>query len=575
MSKKLKQQQVGDCGVCIAITGRSSVEEEALNYDKGDLLLLLKETSDQQVIKIPTSSDYQSHWIASNGKLSGGIIWSDHIIPTTGLIGCVNLLAEELLKCKQKKYQKMKSVINNTTAFIIPLQNLIILYDKTITRNSSLRFDGFELVIKRLTSSLLAASRSGILTRGNALKKCMKDLKAMQPLFTSFIVQVASVPQGGLSPNNNNKNSNYVSPGPVFGATPVPSPSQTLLSSPEIAVDFDGHHLVNNNNSLELIPPIDDGCLHHNNELPHQTEEETVELGVRHGCWECSRNAAKDCDDPTLRAQLLRVAAEKGCPESMLELGKICENPSEGTPLVREAVCWYREASTRGCPHAKYRLALLKLSIEKETTNLLREVESLLAASASNGVTEAAIHLGWLYESQKIQTKNPARSALRWYKLAALEGSVCGYAHSGYIYLLKGKLREAFKSITIAANNKDPEGMFCLAMLYHYGLGVTKQPDYSKSLLQSAASLGHPEALTQFGNYLYSRGDKSAAFKHYEEASLLGSYEGCCNIELMLSQGYGLNAVTAVSVNGCKERALKLKSLYYRWSKSVVGALLH
>eukprot|EP01060_Flectonema_neradi_P020967 TRINITY_DN2846_c0_g1_i1.p1 TRINITY_DN2846_c0_g1~~TRINITY_DN2846_c0_g1_i1.p1 ORF type:complete len:585 (+),score=116.97 TRINITY_DN2846_c0_g1_i1:58-1812(+) len=575
---------IRDCGACIAITGRDSSEKEALQYHEGDLLIIFSEGADQPLESAaPTETDCRVQWVASNGKLSGSIIWSNHKVPTTGLIGCVNMLAEEVWKCWRHKYQKMKTAVDKAFTILIPLQKLIVLYDKTLTGETSLRFNHLERVVKRLTSSLASASRSGVLTRGMALKKCLKDIKVIHPIFASFVVQIASVPQitnlADKKPNDDDNNNNNDTNTPtLFNATPVLSPTETYLSSPGIQPAVgDSNVIEDDNQKRPFLEQTGTGnCGNHlNSEQPQQTEEEVMELGVRYGCWECSRNAARKSDDPLLRAQLWRVAAARGCPESMLELGKLCEHPDEGAPLLREAVCWYQESSTRGYPEAKYRLALLKLSVETETTTLLREVESLLAASASSGVKDAAIHLGWLYESQKIKTRNPLRSALRWYKLAAIEGSIPAYSHSGYILLLRGKLRDAFKSLSIAANNKDPEGMFSLSMMYLYGIGVSKDFHSSKVLMREAAALGHPEAKTQFGNYLYSTGDKVAAFELYEQASLLGSYEGCCNIISMLTQNgsYRLNTASAITIKNCKERCTKLQAIYSRWSKPVISLL--
>lgn len=133
----------------------------------------------------------------------------------------------------------------------------------------------------------------------------------------------------------------------------------------------------------------------------------------------------------------------------------------------------------------------------------------LLLKLASDGVSEAYVEIGKIYEVAGGGITKDFQKALYWYRKAAFEeDDVRGYLALGRMYY-QGKgvavnYKEAFRFYSLAVLNDKPVAYLMLARMYWLGRGVDVDVDYAIENYKNAVRLGNVIALQELG-FVYRR----------------------------------------------------------------------
>lgn len=122
----------------------------------------------------------------------------------------------------------------------------------------------------------------------------------------------------------------------------------------------------------------------------------------------------------------------------------------------------------------------------------------------------------------------------RIFKKAAEAGNALGQYHLGFYYLQNSNMEEAFKWLSLSAEQGNADAEFCVGYMLELGIGTGEKPNYTKAMefYQKAAEQDHTTALCFLGDfYYYGLGceeDMEKAVQYYtasaEKESPLGQY---------------------------------------------------
>lgn len=207
-----------------------------------------------------------------------------------------------------------------------------------------------------------------------------------------------------------------------------------------------------------------------------------------------------------------QALAEDGVPEAAYELGKAYRF-GKGVPRDSQlAAQWFMAAVSEShshWPHASYHLGTMFLEGEGVPRDVVI-ARRLLEQALENEIEQAALPLAKIY-AQGLGVERDVTRAERLAQRSAETGN-----GDAYLWLLRGygpdgvlgedPARTAALSRTVLAilmqrvrQERDPEAMRDLAMLYYEGLGVTRDPMTAVGWLDRAAQVGRPAYLVDFG----------------------------------------------------------------------------
>lgn len=205
-----------------------------------------------------------------------------------------------------------------------------------------------------------------------------------------------------------------------------------------------------------------------------------------------------------------RFAEERNNPLAQFTLGLFFQNGWE-RPVDQTAACgWFKRAAEGGIPAACHFWAdcLMKgIGCSADPAGAAGWYEK----AAAMGHYMSLCSLAELYMSGAGVPKDPARG-LALCRQAAEKGAVPAQTRTG-LFLLRGdmsvrNLDEAFKWLSLAAQGKDPEAQYYLAVMFRDGLGRPKEPEAARYWFESAASRGYGSAYFPTGElYFYAPPD--------------------------------------------------------------------
>lgn len=143
------------------------------------------------------------------------------------------------------------------------------------------------------------------------------------------------------------------------------------------------------------------------------------------------------------------IAADKGNPEAMYDLGYMYENGEGMDQDYPKAMFWYRKAIAKG------------------------HIGSMVA-------------LGIIYQNSDLYLE-----AENSYRLAAGKGSAEGMELLGNLYFLQEKYKQALEWYKQAASFGKKDSMYQIAEIYEQGFGVAADENEAKVWYRKAAAKGH------------------------------------------------------------------------------------
>jgi TPR repeat protein/ActR/RegA family two-component response regulator len=253
---------------------------------------------------------------------------------------------------------------------------------------------------------------------------------------------------------------------------------------------------------------------------------------TRGQCWlgyHCQHAWGSE-EDAEGGVQWFQKAARKGEVVAAYNLGT-CYEGGLGVPIdTDEMIRWYREAAGRGHLEAMFRLGihyatgpnLDQSGADAESGEGLK----LLKRAAEQGHAKSQVHLGSLLGSRY---KDYAEQ-IRWYRMAATQGSPEGQASLGGCYEHgEGVLQdyaEAVRLFRMAAKQGGMHGQYSLGSCYEDGRGVPCDQVEATKWYHLAAENGLMEALrTLADRYESGQGvhrNAEEAWRWYEEAAEQG-----------------------------------------------------
>ena len=171
--------------------------------------------------------------------------------------------------------------------------------------------------------------------------------------------------------------------------------------------------------------------------------------------------AARRAQRPSQALTLFQLAASRGEPRAMLELGKIYRSGDGVAKDVKQSVSWFEKAANAGNP-------------------------------------SGMVYMGAMYAMGEGVPKDD-RQAASWYSKAAAAGNIAGMDALGQIYRsargVPQNYTEAVRWFRQAAAGGNPAGMFHLGEMYEKGWGVNRNPNEALSDYRKAAAAGDKDAI--------------------------------------------------------------------------------
>lgn len=150
-------------------------------------------------------------------------------------------------------------------------------------------------------------------------------------------------------------------------------------------------------------------------------------------------------------------------------------------------------------PHISLILGLKSLSRGRDKVSHFTNGERMLLYSARNGMSQAMLELGKLYDPAAKSYKSSVEDAKKWYK-KALEHGIDEAAYLLAEMLDKADVtKEAFEWMSKAHELKLPAAQKGLAKMYYEGRGVARDIDKAIKLYEPLAHLGDVDAQLAMG----------------------------------------------------------------------------
>jgi serine/threonine-protein kinase len=170
--------------------------------------------------------------------------------------------------------------------------------------------------------------------------------------------------------------------------------------------------------------------------------------------------AARKAQQPSKAVTLFQLAANRGEPRAMLELGKVYRSGDGVAKDVKQSVSWFEKAANAGNP-------------------------------------SGMLYMGAMYAMGEGVPRDD-RQAVSWYSKAAAAGNIAGMDALGQIYLsgrgVPKDYTEAVRWFRQAAAGGNPAGMFHLGQMYEKGWGFQRDPNQALSYYRKAAAAGDKDA---------------------------------------------------------------------------------
>jgi TPR repeat protein len=248
-----------------------------------------------------------------------------------------------------------------------------------------------------------------------------------------------------------------------------------------------------------------------------------------------------------LAAKWYRKAAEQGNATAQNNLGIMYRAGSGVEKSKEEALKWYRKAARQGYASAIFNLgaayyngdgvaiddsrsyAWFLLAKEKGSTSAPDAVTRAESELTPGKINEGLIDLGEMYERGE-ELPHDLGESVKWYRKAAERGDPDARIALA-IVLIKRKdpqdYAEARGWCEQSAKRNENRGQYCLALIYHHGLGVERDIDRATKMYRQAARLGNALAMQTLGQ-IYATGengqiDRSEAFVWFVGAALNGN----------------------------------------------------
>lgn len=291
---------------------------------------------------------------------------------------------------------------------------------------------------------------------------------------------------------------------------------------------------------------------------------------------------------------LIEQAASLGLTNALFQMGSFYENGIYKPKDSNAALNHYREASEKGHVPSQYKEArlLLKMGQEKE------RAKTLLQAAADQNHTEAQFQLGMLLEQEKESIhyltlaadkgridanyelgKRYAESegskdvdkAVKYLKYASRKGNISATIQLGHVYHYLRKYSKALAKYVLAADAKDPEGLYYRGWYWELGFVKEKKDLFLayKYYLESA-ELEYPQALTKVGQlYLAGKGAPKSlpdAIKFFKKADKFNENEaqfelGFISETILKKSEAAIKWYKKASQNGNEEAKKRLEEL--------------
>jgi TPR repeat protein len=242
--------------------------------------------------------------------------------------------------------------------------------------------------------------------------------------------------------------------------------------------------------------------------------------------------------------------AESGNPDAMMNLGYILEHGCEAKESfiaedVDSAISWYRKAAALGSLQAQNNLGSLYFSGAGTLTGDpdFATALSYYTSAADGGYAPAQHNMGVLYETGK-GVQVDLEEATQYYKAAALGGfanSQCSYA---YMCFSNGGYKDAYEFYSRAAEQRNPEALHRLGMMYLRGLHVPISSTSAVASFKKATELQYPESYLQLAHCYYNGiglpKDVAQAFLWYKRAAIEQIPEAMNCVAILYESGLGV-----------------------------------
>ncbi|KZS23261.1 HcpA family protein [Wohlfahrtiimonas chitiniclastica] len=204
----------------------------------------------------------------------------------------------------------------------------------------------------------------------------------------------------------------------------------------------------------------------------------------------------------------------------------------------KRAKAYFEAASEKGSAEANNALGVMYDQGIAVKQNKVRALNYYKAA-ADMGLAAAQYNLAVHYYEN--DPKNPA---LMYYLNEALkQNNSSAQLFLGQIQLEQGDVKKAYRNLSKAAAQEQPDALMLIAMMNKEGKGTPKDSAAARHHLMQATELGQPDAAFILGSmYLYGDGapkNPAKALKYFEKAAELGHTKALVNLAIMHVKGEG------------------------------------
>jgi TPR repeat protein len=251
-------------------------------------------------------------------------------------------------------------------------------------------------------------------------------------------------------------------------------------------------------------------------EQGHPASMHTVAIYLRHGLG-CQKDLKKAAD-------WMKKASETGRTTATRQYASMVRNGEGCEPDHSEAVALYRSAADKGDRVAQYRLAEMLLNGVGCPPNRQEALKYYWMAHDS-GLAEATCEIAlYMLRDEHVD------KGLNMYKQAAAQNCPSANLNLGILYrTTKDRMygvapddAQAAQYFRRAADSGIPLAMTNLAVMYRRGMGVPKDEEEAKRLLQVALEARFDRAQHIWGRVLESEGKFAEALKYYGMAAEQG-----------------------------------------------------
>jgi TPR repeat protein len=188
----------------------------------------------------------------------------------------------------------------------------------------------------------------------------------------------------------------------------------------------------------------------------------------------------------------LLASAESGDAEAQNAVGRYYAQHGSGADGAELAQTWFQRAADRGLPAARHNLGVLALREGRD--DLAR---SCFIAAANEGWPPSIFSLGAILEKV-----GDAEGAAKLYAKAARQGYADAQdALAGLIFAVETteayEISRGWSELASAQGNANADAR--LAIIYHEGLGVERDPQRAATYFLRAARAGHAQAQLMIG----------------------------------------------------------------------------